>query len=1087
MRSILLCALVLGLLGPGWCAGTYTATIEATAQAVPTVAGAWFDFPAFLKLGGETAAFAPESVVVRPAEPAGADPVASRVEESQGTYRLFWEVPAVAQKDAGQPVTFRVEFGVKPAPGGSPRLPASAVDTLIANGDFEAATDQGVPVGIAPGIFQRDFRRVAEKEGRALAFNADPEGRGPAFITPWVSVRGGDSLAYSFRFRARGAEAHPRYKVILFSYVNYRDAEGKPLPRAHAYTTRLGDTDGWEEVRVTLPVPPAARSTNLEIRNGSQVPYSVSIDDVRIAATTIPQVMAATAPGGQRLSLRVEDENVRRIDLGTATSPVWQGFQALAPEMEYTAERGLGFTRLARPLGLDKVRPDPLARDFITAARADLRIDLPDGEYTLWALIGDSQVGSTILTIYRDQLLQINGQEVLKRDVPPAEFFRTTYLRHYADFWYPGMDFYDTFVAPNFEEHFFPVTVTGGKLTLSWRNVPLAALVVAPKARDAELRAELSRLKAERRRATPIEEVAPPVEEAPAAGVLTAAERKRGFVLFRRPANESIYPTSRPKPEERITALQAFATPGEYEPVHFSLYPLRNLGAVRIRATELRARAGGRIPASAVDVRVVRYHFRAAGGRGVAGAYRYQIAPYILDQRDSVEVTEGTTWSWWASIHVPEDAPAGVYEGALEITAGQEPALRLPVSIRVLPFRLASLPILQGYYYFPSEPWYSTFWGANVRGPDYRDDPEVRKIIIENERRELRFMKSLGLNSVAFGDDLRRDLELVDGKVRLKPDNRFALWMDLYKEAGMGPMPFYGFQPLGAGNLLAWLEREKLKERFTPQWNTAYRSFVEECQRIGKERGWPEILWYISDELSNHGEEGAKLGVELAKALKGMPGVRTIASMNGPWEHIMVPHLNISMPNIAFPITEETVKKVRDSGSELWLYNCGDERLNLGLYPWRVKAGGRFQWHYRYINADPWDDLDGAGADTQYCLSLPGPDGPVPAVKSQMVREAVDDHRYIATLEQAIARARSDAKKQAAVAKATRFLEELRTRIPVDFRTLVGYQVDPRAAGASVGGEFKNTDALDRVRWAVAQLILELQTAGGGATTGKGK
>ncbi len=218
-----------------------------------------------------------------------------------------------------------------------------------------------------------------------------------------------------------------------------------------------------------------------------------------------------------------------------------------------------------------------------------------------------------------------------------------------------------------------------------------------------------------------------------------------------------------------------------------------------------------------------------------------------------------------------------------------------------------------------------------------------------------------------------------------------------------------------------------------------------------------------------------------------VPGVRTIASMNGPWEHIMVPHLNISMPNIAFPITEETVKKVRDSGSELWLYNCGDERLNLGLYPWRVKAGGRFQWHYRYINADPWDDLDGAGADTQYCLSLPGPDGPVPAVKSQMVREAVDDHRYIATLEQAIAAARSDAKKQAAVAKATRFLEELRARVPVDFRTLVGYQVDPRAAGASVGGEFKNTDALDRVRWAVAQLILELQTAGGGATTGKGK
>ena len=188
----------------------------------------------------------------------------------------------------------------------------------------------------------------------------------------------------------------------------------------------------------------------------------------------------------------------------------------------------------------------------------------------------------------------------------------------------------------------------------------------------------------------------------------------------------------------------------------------------------------------------------------------------------------------------------------------------------------------------------------------------------------------------------------------------------------------------------------------------------------------------------------------------------------------MVPHVTISMPNIAFPITDETVKMIHDAGSELWLYNCGDERLNLGLYPWRLKAGGRFQWHHHGMNADPWDDLDGSGADTAYCLGLPGPDETVPAIKAQTVREAVDDHRYVATLEKAIAAAKADPAKRDAVAKAERFLDDLRDRIPVDFRTLVGFQVDPRAAGAALGGEFKNTDALDRVRWAMAQLILEL-------------
>ncbi|NUQ00072.1 MAG: DUF4091 domain-containing protein, partial [Armatimonadetes bacterium] len=463
------------------------------------------------------------------------------------------------------------------------------------------------------------------------------------------------------------------------------------------------------------------------------------------------------------------------------------------------------------------------------------------------------------------------------------------------------------------------------------------------------------------------------------------------------------------------------------------------------------------------------------GVGGSSAAYRYQVTPALLDRREAVAVTAGTTWSWWAVIRVPAGCAAGVYQGALEVTPEQGEAFRLPLAVRVLPLELAPLPIWEGYYYFPSEPWYSAFWAANLRGPQYRDDPAVRALITANEQREMRFAKDLGLNSLCFGDDLRKDLALVDGKVQFKPDSRLAFWMDIYRDEQMGPMPFYGFQPIGAGNLLAWLDRAALTEQFTPAWNTAYRSFVTEAQRLGKERNWPEILWYISDELSNHGEEGAKLGEKLAQVLKDLPEGRTIASMNGPWEHIMVPHLDISMPNIAFPITPETVKMIGDAGSELWLYNCGEDRLTMGLYPWRVKAKGRYQWHYRSMNANPWDDLDGTYGETQYAISLPGPDGPVPAIRAEIVREAITDHRYLATLEQAIAAARAVPAKAALVAQAERFVDDLRNRIPVDVRTLVGYQVDPRAAGASLGGEFKNADALDRVRWAAADLILKLR------------
>jgi len=1050
------------------------AEVEAAQQSRPSVSAVVVDGAALLRQAGVAGSLEPESACVW--HLGDGDPVAvpSRLDLVDGVGRLLWQVPpAPTAAAAGAVARFRLEFGVTAAPAGTPRLPAGSLDNLIDNGGFERATADGGLEGIAPAVFQRDFRRVDDGSGgQALAFNADPEGRGPAFTTPWLAIGGSQAYALSFRHRAEQAEAHPRYKLIAFGYVNYRDAEGKALPRVSIFNSRLGHTDGWQAFSSTVVAPPEARWASLELRNGSQVPYAVSIDDLRFTPASQAEVEVATTAAGRTVRLRLDDPGVRRFDLGPATSPVWDGFQALTPASTYSPEAGFGFTALQRPDASDRVLPEALSRDFITAQRADLRVDLPDGEVDLWLLAGDSQAGGVVVWIYRDQRLSINGTEVLNRAPAPTEFFRTSYLAHYHDFWLPGQDYYDTFVTPRFESLRFPAVVTGGRLLVSWSNLPVAALVVAPRALRDGLDVELERLAASRRRATPVEAVPGPAEEAGLEP--SAAESTQGFVAFRRSPNESIYPSSRPQAGERLEALRCFATPGEREPVHLSLWPLRDLGDVRVGAADF-VSAAGRIPAAAVDVRVVRQVFKREG-RGT-GSYRYRVSPYFLDRREAVPVTAGTTWSWWATVEVPEATPAGTYEGALEITTAAGAAVRVPWSLRVLPFRLAPLPIVQGYYYFPGEPWYSTFWGANVRGSRYRDDPEIRAMIDQNERRALRFMASLGLNSVAFGDDLRGDLELRDGEVSLKPDNRLALWMDLYRDAGMGPMPFYGFQPIGAGNNLSWLDRDGLAEPFTPAWTRAYRSLVESCQRLGRERGWPEILWYISDELSNHGEPGAQKGVALAKALAGLPGARVIASMNGPWEHIMVPHLTLSMPNIAFPITDETVAMIRDAGSELWLYNCGDERLNLGLYPWRLKAGGRFQWHFHGQASDPWDDLDGRGGDTSYCLGLPGPDEVVPAIQAQTVREAIDDHRYLATLEKALAAARGDAGKAAVVARAEAFLADLRERIPVDIRTLVGFQVDPRAAGAALGGEFKNTDALDRVRWAAAQLIMDLEGA----------
>lgn len=1065
---------VLAALRPTAAAGaTLSAEISAVLQENPSVAAVRVDFERLMAAAGAGGAFRPDSVEVRVP---GGGPVPARVIAEPGIYRVLWQVPA-GGATAGEPSLFELKFGSEP--GRSPAL--EHPENLVHNGDFTLLDEARVPLGVVPGVTRQfvsgDLKVVEDGQGgNAVSFRGDPDRR-PTLLTPWIRIRGGAAYRFRVSYRIRGARAH-HYNLVLLSWINYRDAEGATIPRVRGLSTREEDSGGWQEYAVTLNAPAEAAEVNFSFHNCSIESWAVEIGEISIVPANTPEIGAAVLSGGERVGLAAESESVHRFDLGPDGSAVMDGFSALSPGTRYDAERGYGFTRLARIEARDKLRPDTLARDFIAAARADFRLDLPDGEYRLWLLSGDSQATGTVTTFYFDRSLRINGREVFRDDTSPAEYFRNDYYRNAGHFWLPGMDYHETFVAPRFEAMDFPVTVDRGRLDLDWRNMPVCAFIVYPAALAGEVAAELESLAGRRRREGRVNILPGPEEESVEA---TAGESGRGFILFRRPANEEIFPSSRPREGERLERLAAFGVPGQAVADHFSLYPLKDLGPVSVRTGGLSG-PGGRIEPSAAEIRVSRYVFR----RAEPGNFR--VSPLLLDLRDEVPVTGGTTWSWYVILRIPPGTPPGEYRGEVEIVDAGSRLVRaaIPLEVTVLPFELEPLPIVQGYYYFPSEPWYSTFWGGNVVGPRFRDDPEIMALIEEQERRELRFMKSLGLNSASFSDDMRGDLELVDGEARLTENNRFAWWMDIYTEEGMGPMPFYGFSAIGTStgpaSRIAWLDRDNpaLAEHLSDEWTRAYLGLVRDGARHQEARGWPEILWYISDERSNYREEGARQGQALARLLREVPEARSIASMNGPFEHIMVPELDISMPNIAFPITGETVEMIREHDSRLWLYNCGDQRLTLGLYPWRVEAGGRFQWHYRQLGGEQWDDGTGRGS-TRYSISFSTPDGVVPGLASQVVREAIYDHRYIVTLEKAMADARAslavsaDAALADALSRAGEFVDYLRSRVPVDIREVIGFRVDPRAASAAIGGEFRNTDNLDRVRWAMARLIMELR------------
>ena len=97
-----------------------------------------------------------------------------------------------------------------------------------------------------------------------------------------------------------------------------------------------------------------------------------------------------------------------------------------------------------------------------------------------------------------------------------------------------------------------------------------------------------------------------PFVETTAEPVLTPAEKQRGYLLFRRPITEPVYPNSRPLAHERLEQLVAFATPGEFEPLTFSIYPVRKLQNLKVRCSSLTCDAG-EIPASEITVRLLTY------------------------------------------------------------------------------------------------------------------------------------------------------------------------------------------------------------------------------------------------------------------------------------------------------------------------------------------------------------------------------------------------------------------------------------------------------------------------------------------------
>lgn len=525
---------------------------------------------------------------------------------------------------------------------------------------------------------------------------------------------------------------------------------------------------------------------------------------------------------------------------------------------------------------------------------------------------------------------------------------------------------------------------------------------------------------------------------------LTAQEQERGYVCFTRNPLERVYHTAIPTREEITERLVLRAAPGQYEPLLLAVHALRPLSHLRVRPSALTGPGGAVIPRANIEARVTR------PSRRNISSVSFEALPLFLPLARTSDLAAGATRVFWLTVHVPEATAPGIYRGEVRVQAGDAPEQRVAMEVRVRPVRLLAPPIAFGMYYHLG------------RMPEQYRSREYQELYYRD-------MRAHGMTSVTTynypnivtdeAGNQRLAFEQPRGDY-LSLDDEMALVREVGPSAPGIPLLYLGSFAGGPGG----------------------RTWTEALRRHQQERGWPELLIYVTDEPSTPERiEAAKR--EMA-AYAGLEGIRTVTA--GLHVEELGPLYDVWIQGLA--VDDKTMQRAAEWGKEVWSYDCSlhgatprHDRYLAGLHAWAWRKRGVYQWaytHFRDRYVTPQGQWKGADA-WQYGYVIAGPEGPIPTVGWEGRREGVDDYRYLHTLEVLVEQARRGGSRQqrATANRAGGFLDSLRASVEADpWAERQWRNMNEYATAFIPQPEIKLAD-YDRIRETAAQFIELLQPA----------
>ena len=374
----------------------------------------------------------------------------------------------------------------------------------------------------------------------------------------------------------------------------------------------------------------------------------------------------------------------------------------------------------------------------------------------------------------------------------------------------------------------------------------------------------------------------------------------------------------------------------------------------------------------------------------------------ILDFLDGVDIRNLDVQSFWIRVHCPAGQPAGIYRGALLVSANGVAPVRVPFAVRVNGFTLGRVSAL---------PLSVTFgpWTSQMKGPE---GAAAEKALYSDPRSPVNMWKKHESEWISFmadylipNDNLYHhgSANLIRNVRKLRDNGRAGIF-----NLGNWEMP----ASTGEADMAAW------REKTIPS--------LVAMRDLAAEYGILDLAYaYGADEAVERDfpEVAAAIG-ELKAALPGVPIVTTAWDRNlGVGTELEC--VDWFAPKISW-FDQEKAAAARAAGRKVWWYTCNEPhapypnffiecpgiepRILMGAQTVRNRPDGFLYystsaWNSkRCIEGGPFTDWDPRSWTIYHgdgSWTCAGPDGtPLPTIRLENFRDGLEDYAYAKILEE---------------------------------------------------------------------------------------